>query len=116
MAPLRNVYYFCRVEFKDAMNQKLGPYHIQRPRWYYEIECVRMYEGDSRIKEYQNKYYSGGHIVKIKYSNPSAPKKEDLDWEKRHIWESHYKWDTRFKYVRADEYFRVASPQDKEMK
>jgi hypothetical protein len=61
MALQRNVYYFCKVEFRDAMNRKLGPYHIQRPRWYYEIDCVRMYEGDPRISAYQNKYLTGAY-------------------------------------------------------
>lgn len=98
------------------MNHKLGPYHIQRPRWYYEIECVRMYEGDPRISAYQNNYLTGGHIVKIEYTKPLAPKKEDLSWEKKHIWESHYKYDKRFKYSSANDYFTVASPENKEMK
>ena len=116
MALQRNVYYFCKVEFRDVMNRKLGPYHIQRPRWYYEIECVRMYEGDTRFTAYKNKYLTGGHIVKIEYANPQAPQKEDLTWEKKHIWETHYKWDKRFKYSREDDYFKVSSPQVREMK
>lgn len=84
MKPLKNVYYFCKVTFKE---------HPKLKKWFNEIECVRMYEDDLRVNQYEKDYYKKGHIIKIRYlsSLSLTPEYEDLDWEKEQIW-NNYRW------------------------
>lgn len=68
------VYYFCEKKFKGAGFT-----------WFYETQCLRIPEGDTRIPELYKKYNSLGFIHQVKYSATNSPKPYDIDWETKQV-------------------------------
>ena len=84
MSSVKNVYYFCNVYFRDSVTYSLK--YPAGTRYYNEIKCIRLYQGDSRIDRFKNDKYSS--IISFDYGpsfRPFNSGKEDIEKEKEHI-------------------------------
>ena len=48
--------------------------------YYFELQCRRLIEGDTRLPTFYTKYYNKGHIYTVE-----SPKPHDLAWEKEQV-------------------------------
>ncbi len=93
MSSVKNVCYICKVYFIDSITSKLK--YPVGSRYYNEIKCIRMYEGDPRINKFKND--KDGNMIWFDYTSRFSPfnfGKEDINTEKKDILRSYMYYNT----------------------